>query len=47
VKNKKNPDYVESFYKSRKSKNLAVLLIIISLVVLFFLITILKMDITS
>ena len=40
-------DYIETFYAKRKSKNIAVLLIIISLVVLFFLITILRMDITG
>ena len=47
MKPNKNNDYIKTFYAKRKSKNIAVLLIIISLVVLFFLITILRMDITG
>ena len=47
MKSNKNDDYIKTFYANRKSKNIAVLLIIISLVVLFFLITILRMDITG
>ena len=43
----KNDDYIKTFYAKRKSKNIAVLLIIISLVILFFFITILRMDITG
>ena len=43
----KKDDYIKSFYANRKSKNIAVLLIIISLVTLFFFITILRMDITG
>ena len=43
----KNNDYIKTFYANRKSKNIAVLLIIISLVILFFFITILRMDITG
>ena len=46
MKSKNDPDYIKSFYKNRKSKNLTTLLIIVSLVVLFFLITIIRMDIT-
>ena len=47
MKSNKSDDYIKTFYANRKSKNLAVLLIIISLVVLFFFITILRMDITG
>jgi|MEHZ01.6.fsa_nt_MEHZ011625324.1_6 hypothetical protein len=47
MKIKNDPDYIKSFYKNRKSKNLITLLIIVSLVVLFFLITIIRMDITA
>ena len=47
MKPNKNNDYIKTFYANRKSKNVAVLLIIISLVILFFCITILRMDITG
>ncbi|MDC0093246.1 hypothetical protein OAI86_02895 [Alphaproteobacteria bacterium] len=47
MKPNKNNDYIKTFYANRRSKNIAVLLIIISLVVLFFFITILRMDITG
>jgi len=47
MKPNQNNNYIKAFYAKRKSKNIAVLLIIISLVVLFFLITILRMDITG
>ena len=47
MKIKNDPDYIKSFNKNRKSKNLITLLIIVSLVVLFFLITIIRMDITA
>jgi hypothetical protein len=43
----KEEEYIKSFYQNRKSKNIAVLTIIICLVVLFFFITILRMDITG
>ena len=43
----KEDEYIKSFYQNRKSKNIAVLSIIICLVVLFFFITILRMDITG
>jgi hypothetical protein len=43
----KEDEYIKSFYQNRKSKNIAVLAIIIFLVVLFFFITILRMDITG
>ena len=43
---KKN-DNIKAFYENRKSKNIAVLSIIICMVVLFFFITILRMDITG
>ncbi|MDC1375934.1 hypothetical protein N8311_02410 [bacterium] len=47
MKPSKNDDYIKTFYANRKSKNIAVLLIIISLVTLFFFITIIRMDITG
>ena len=47
MKPNKKDDYIKSFYDNRKSKNIAVLIIIISLVTLFFFITILRMDITG
>ena len=47
MKPSNNDDYIKTFYANRKSKNIAVLLIIISLVTLFFFITILRMDITG
>ena len=43
----KEDEYIKSFYQNRKTKNIAVLTIIICLVVLFFFITILRMDITG
>ena len=47
MKSDKNEQYIKEFYENRKSKNLAILVIIIFLVVLFFFITILRMDITG
>ena len=47
MKSDKNEHYIKEFYENRKSKNLAILGIIIFLVVLFFFITILRMDITG
>ncbi len=47
MKSDKNEQYIKEFYENRKSKNLAILGIIIFLVVLFFFITILRMDITG
>ena len=47
MKPDKNEQYIKEFYENRKSKNLAILGIIIFLVVLFFFITILRMDITG
>ena len=44
---KNEDDNIKAFYENRKSKNIAVLSIIICMVVLFFFITILRMDITS
>ena len=44
---KNENDNIKVFYKNRKSKNIAVLSIIICMVVLFFFITILRMDITG
>ena len=38
---------IKAFYENRKSKNFAVLGIIIGMVVLFFFITILRMDVTG
>ena len=46
-KNNKENDNIKAFYENRKSKNIAVLSIIICMVVLFFFITILRMDITG
>ena len=43
----KDDENIKKFYENRKSKNFAVLGIIISMVVLFFFITILRMDITG
>ena len=42
----KSPNFVEKFYKDRKSKNNVILILIIFFVILFFLITILRMNIT-
>ena len=47
MKSDKNEQFIKEFYENRKSKNLAILGIIIFLVVLFFFITILRMDITG
>ena len=44
--NKKDED-IKAFYQNRRSKNIAVFGIIICMVVLFFFITILRMDITG
>ena len=44
--NKKDED-IKAFYENRRSKNIAVFVIIIFMVVLFFFITILRMDITG
>ena len=46
-KNNKENNNIKAFYENRKSKNIAVLSIIICMVVLFFFITILRMDITG
>ena len=46
MKSNKN-EYIRAFYENRKSKNFAILGIIIFMVVLFFLITILRMDVTA
>ena len=43
----KKEENIKAFYENRKSKNFAVLGIIIFMVVLFFFITILRMDITG
>ena len=43
----KKENNIKAFYENRKSKNFAVLGIIIGMVVLFFFITILRMDITG
>ena len=47
MKSDKNEQYIKEFYENRKSKIFAILGIIIFLVVLFFFITILRMDITG
>ena len=47
MNNNKDDENIKAFYENRKSKNFAVLGIIISMVVLFFFITILRMDITG
>ena len=47
MKSDKNDQYIKEFYENRKSKNLTILGIIIFLVVLFFFITILRMDVTA
>ena len=46
-KNNKENDNINAFYENRKSKNIAVLRILLCMVVLFFFITILRMDITG
>ena len=43
----KIPKNIEDFYQSKKSKNMAMLLIIIGLAILFFLITILRMNVVD
>jgi len=43
----KDDENIRTFYQNRKSKNFAILGIIISMVVLFFFITIFRMDITG
>ena len=44
---KNEDDEIKEFYENRKSKNITVLSLIICMVVLFFFITILRMDITG
>ncbi len=46
MKSDKEEEYINAFYKNRKSKNFAILGVVIFMVVLFFFITILRMDIT-
>ena len=46
MKDFKEPNFIEKFYKDRKLKNNTVLLLIIFFVILFFFITILRMNIT-
>ena len=43
----KDDENIKAFYENRKSKNIAVLSIIICMVILFFFITILRMDVTG
>ena len=45
--NKEEEKNIKAFYENRKLKNFAVLGVIICMVVLFFFITILRMDITG
>jgi len=47
MKTSKKDDDIKAFYENRKSKNITILGIIIFMVVLFFFITILRMDITG
>ena len=47
MKPNKQDENIKAFYENRKSKNIAVLCIIICMVVLFFFITILRMDVTG
>ena len=47
MKSNKNNEYIKAFYENRKSKNFAILGIIIFMVILFFFITILRMDVTT
>ena len=47
MKTSKKDDDIKVFYENRKSKNIAVFGIIIFMVILFFFITILRMDITG
>ena len=43
----KDDEKIKAFYENRKSKNIAVLSVIICMVILFFFITILRMDVTG
>ena len=43
----KDEENIKAFYENRKSKNIAVLSIIVCMVILFFFITILRMDVTG
>ena len=43
----KDDENIKAFYENRKSKNIVVLSIIICMVILFFFITILRMDVTG
>ena len=47
MKSDKDNKYIKTFYENRKSKNIAILGIIIFMVILFFFITILRMDVTA
>ena len=47
MKSDKEEEYIKAFYKNRKSKNFAILGVVIFMVVLFFFITILRMDVTA
>ena len=47
MKTSKKDDDIKAFYENRKSKNITIFSIIIFMVVLFFFITILRMDITG
>ena len=47
MKTSKKDHAIKAFYENRKSKDIAIFRIIIFMVVLFFFITILRMDITG
>jgi hypothetical protein len=47
VSTNKKEENIKAFYENRRLKNIAVLGVIICMVVLFFFITILRMDITG
>tara|TARA_Y100000991_G_scaffold177433_1_gene139596 strand:- start:605 stop:748 length:144 start_codon:yes stop_codon:yes gene_type:complete len=47
MKSGKEDEYIKAFYENRKTKNFTILGIIIFMVILFFFITILRMDITA